>query len=74
MSLPFSMLNKPGPLSQHFIGVGLQPSDHFQGPPLDLLQQLHVFLMLRAPSLDTVLQMAEQKVTITSLALWPPLF
>jgi len=25
-------------------GEVLQPSDHFGGPPLDLLQQLHVFL------------------------------
>ncbi|KAK4830334.1 LOW QUALITY PROTEIN: hypothetical protein QYF61_010098 [Mycteria americana] len=34
----------------------LQPLDHFHGPPLDLLQQLHVFLVLRAPELDAVLQ------------------
>ena len=26
-----------------FIGVVLQPSDHLCGPPLDLLQQVHVF-------------------------------
>ncbi|KAK4829035.1 hypothetical protein QYF61_001840 [Mycteria americana] len=34
----------------------LQPSDHLCGPPLDLLQQLHVFPVLRAPELDAVLQ------------------
>ncbi|KAK4821554.1 hypothetical protein QYF61_022214 [Mycteria americana] len=38
------------------VGEVLQPSDHFCGPPLDPLQQLHVLLALRAPELDTVLQ------------------
>ncbi|KAK4810670.1 hypothetical protein QYF61_007470 [Mycteria americana] len=38
-----------------FVGEVLQPSDHFCGPPLDPLQQLHV-LVLRAPELDAVLQ------------------
>ena len=38
------------------IGELIQPSDHFHGPPLDVLQQLHVFLMLRAPELDAGLQ------------------
>ncbi|KAK4832298.1 LOW QUALITY PROTEIN: hypothetical protein QYF61_021697 [Mycteria americana] len=38
------------------IGEVLQPSDYFHGPPLDLLQQLHVLLVLRAPELDAVLQ------------------
>ncbi|KAK4831138.1 hypothetical protein QYF61_015441, partial [Mycteria americana] len=38
------------------VGEVLQPSDHFCGPPLDLLQQLHVLLVLRAPELDAVLQ------------------
>ena len=37
------------------------PSDHLHGPPLDLLQQLHVLLALRTPELDTVLQMASDK-------------
>ena len=32
------------------------PSDHFFGPPLDLLQQAHVLLVLRAAYLDTRLQ------------------
>ncbi|KAK4810611.1 hypothetical protein QYF61_007348 [Mycteria americana] len=34
-----------------------QPSDHFCGPPLDLFQQVHVFLVLRTPEMDAVLQM-----------------
>ncbi|KAK4816254.1 hypothetical protein QYF61_013888 [Mycteria americana] len=38
------------------VGEMLQPSDHFCGPPLDLLQELHVLLVLRAPELDAVLQ------------------
>ncbi|KAK4810857.1 hypothetical protein QYF61_008829 [Mycteria americana] len=38
------------------VGEVLQPSDHFHGPPLDSLQQLHVLLVLRAPELDAVLQ------------------
>jgi len=32
------------------------PSDHFCGPLLDLLQQVHVFPVLRAPQLDAGLQ------------------
>ncbi|KAK4830254.1 hypothetical protein QYF61_009321 [Mycteria americana] len=39
-----------------FIGEVSHPSDHFRGPPLDLLQQVHVFPVLRAPELDAVLQ------------------
>ncbi|KAK4825779.1 hypothetical protein QYF61_002342 [Mycteria americana] len=39
-------------------GEVLQPSDHFCGPPLDPLQQLHVLLVLRAPELDAALQRA----------------
>ncbi|KAK4817730.1 hypothetical protein QYF61_026530 [Mycteria americana] len=38
------------------VGEVLQPSDHFCGPPLDPLQQLHVLLVLRAPELDALLQ------------------
>lgn len=36
--------------------LGLQPSHHHHGPLLDLLQQLHVLLALRAPELDAILQ------------------
>ncbi|KAK4822001.1 hypothetical protein QYF61_006615, partial [Mycteria americana] len=39
-----------------FIGEVFHPSDHFCGSPLDLLQQVHVFPVLRAPELDAVLQ------------------
>ena len=38
------------------LGAVLQPSDHLHGPPLDLLQQLHVLLVLGAPGLDAVLR------------------
>mgnify|MGYP001852875407 CR=1 FL=1 len=34
----------------------LQPLNHFLGPMLDLLQSVHVSLVLRSPQLDTVLQ------------------
>ncbi|KAK4816335.1 hypothetical protein QYF61_015019, partial [Mycteria americana] len=37
-------------------GEVFQPSHCFHGPPLDPLQKLHVLLALRAPDLDTVLQ------------------
>jgi len=50
------------PLSQPFlIGEMLQPSDHFCSPPLDLLQQVHVFPVLRAPELDTGLQVGSHQ-------------
>ncbi|KAK4827897.1 hypothetical protein QYF61_022320 [Mycteria americana] len=39
-----------------FIGEVLQPSDLFCSPPLDLLQQVHVFPVLRAPELDAIFQ------------------
>ncbi|KAK4827362.1 hypothetical protein QYF61_017287 [Mycteria americana] len=40
-------------------GEVLQPSDHFRGPPLDLLQQLLV--VLRAPELDAELQVGSHQ-------------
>ena len=44
-------------LSQPFLTAEvLQPSDHLCGPPLDPLQHVHVFLVLRAPELDAQLQ------------------
>ncbi|KAK4806069.1 hypothetical protein QYF61_010278 [Mycteria americana] len=43
------------------VGEVLQPSDHFPGPPLDPLQQLHVLLVLRAPELDAVLQVGSHQ-------------
>jgi len=55
------------------IGEVLQPSDHLSGPPLELLQQLHIPPVLRAPNLDAVLQMGPHKGrtegTLTSLSL-----
>ncbi|KAK4816180.1 hypothetical protein QYF61_012470 [Mycteria americana] len=39
-----------------FIGEVFQPSDNFHGPPLDLLQQVHVYFVLGTPDLDAVLQ------------------
>jgi len=40
----------------------LQPSDHFCGPPLDLVQQVHVLLVLRAPELDAGLQVGSHQL------------
>ncbi|KAK4805635.1 hypothetical protein QYF61_009861 [Mycteria americana] len=37
------------------------PSDHFCGPPLDLLQEVHVFPVLRTLELDTVLQVGSHQ-------------
>ena len=59
-NLLFSRLKSPSSQSV-FIWELLQPSDHFCGPPLDLLQQLDVLLVLRAPELDAVLQMGSHK-------------
>jgi len=39
----------------------LQPSDHLCGPPLDLLQQIHVSPVLRAPKLDAGLQVGSHQ-------------
>ncbi|KAK4828837.1 hypothetical protein QYF61_000894 [Mycteria americana] len=43
------------------VGEVLQPSDHFCGPPLDPLQQLHVLLVLKTPELDAVLQVGSHQ-------------
>ncbi|KAK4815372.1 LOW QUALITY PROTEIN: hypothetical protein QYF61_001360, partial [Mycteria americana] len=43
-------------LSQPFLIEVFQRSDDVHGPPLDPLQQVHVFPVLRAPELDAVLQ------------------
>lgn len=53
-TLPFSNL-KNSQLSQSFLlWEMLHPADHFCGPLLDLLQQLHDFPVLRTCHLDTV--------------------
>ena len=44
-----------------FIGEMLQPSEHLRGPPLDPLQKLHIFPVLRSPELDAVLHMGPHK-------------
>jgi len=55
MLCPFSMLHSPS--SQPILaGEPFHPWDHFCGPPLDALQQLHVSPVLRTPRLDAVLQ------------------
>ncbi|KAK4829842.1 hypothetical protein QYF61_006852 [Mycteria americana] len=59
LNLPsFSLKQLPLVLSQQALlkREVFQPSDHFCGPPLDLLQQVHVLLVLRTPELSTVLQ------------------
>ncbi|KAK4811347.1 hypothetical protein QYF61_027576 [Mycteria americana] len=43
------------------IGEVLQPSDHLHGPPLDPLELVHVFLILGAPELNTVLQVGSHE-------------
>jgi len=43
------------------IGEVLQPSVHLHGPPLALLQQLHVLFVLVVPELDAVLQVWSHK-------------
>ena len=60
-SFLFSKLNKPGSLSLFFIGEVLQPSDHLHGPPLDLLQQFLILLVLGALGLNALLQMGPHK-------------
>ncbi|KAK4831464.1 LOW QUALITY PROTEIN: hypothetical protein QYF61_017712 [Mycteria americana] len=57
MRLDFQNEAEQPQLSQPvLVGEVLQPSDYFRGPPLDPLQQVHVFPVLRAPELDAVLQ------------------
>jgi len=52
-----------------FIGEVLQPSDHPCGPPLDLLQQVHILLVLGAPSLEEVLQVSPYEGRVGKYAL-----
>ncbi|KAK4826190.1 hypothetical protein QYF61_006134, partial [Mycteria americana] len=59
-----SLAEQPQLSQPVFIAEMFQPSDHFCGPPLDLLQQVHVFLvLLEAPELDAVLQCLRQILT-----------
>ena len=43
------------------MGEVLHPSDHFCVPPLAPLQDIHVFLVLRAPELDRGLQVGSHQ-------------
>ncbi|KAK4810205.1 hypothetical protein QYF61_011799 [Mycteria americana] len=52
---------QPQPSQHVLVGEVLQPAGHFHGPPLDLLQQVHVFPVLRAPELDAVLQVGSHQ-------------
>ena len=47
----------------------LQPFDHLLGPPLDPLQQLHIFLLLGALGLDAVLKTVPLRGTVFSVIL-----
>ena len=46
----------------HPFFAGLSSPSH--GPPLDLLQQVHVFPVLRTPDLDTVLQVGSHQSSV----------
>ncbi|GAB0210319.1 mitochondrial enolase superfamily member 1 [Grus japonensis] len=48
-------------------GEMFQPSDQLCGPPLDSLQQVHVFPVLRTPELDAVLQILRDKLLMYGL-------
>ena len=54
-----------------FIEEVLQSSDHFHSPPLDLLQQLHIFLVLGSPGLDTLFQVVSHKDGVWGVQLPP---
>ncbi|KAK4812348.1 hypothetical protein QYF61_017125 [Mycteria americana] len=61
-SLPFKSAAEQPQLSQPvLVGEVFHPSDHFCGPSLDPLQQVHVFPVLRAPELDTILQVGSHQ-------------
>ena len=52
----FSSPGWTAPTQPFLKGELFHPSEHFCGPPLDPLQQVHSFPVLRAPELDTGLQ------------------
>jgi len=58
-----SLLQAEQPQLSHpfLIKEVFRPSDHLCGPPPDLLQQLHVLLVLRAPELDAGLQVGSHQ-------------
>ena len=57
-SLLFARLDKHSSLILSSKG---RCSDHLRGPPLDPLEQFHIFPVLGAPDLDAVLQMEPHK-------------
>ncbi|KAK4825246.1 hypothetical protein QYF61_025645, partial [Mycteria americana] len=61
-TLPTLPLQNPMPLlSTSGRGEVFHPSDPLCGPPLDPLQQVHVFPVLRTPELNTVLQVGSHQ-------------
>ncbi|KAK4810704.1 hypothetical protein QYF61_007678 [Mycteria americana] len=60
-NIPPSALSQLGfiLLSMTSCGEVLQPPDHLRGPPLDPLEQVHVFLVLGTPELDAVLHVQD---------------
>lgn len=62
-----SRLNKPDSLSLSLLTEMLHPSDHLCGPPLDLLEQVHVGLVLVTPELYTLLQVRSLKSRVKEL-------
>jgi len=69
LSLLFSQLNSPSFLSLSFYAA--YSLNHLRGPSSDLLQQVHVSLVLGSPGLNLALQtcltIAEQRRRVTSL-------
>ncbi|KAM9644853.1 uncharacterized protein ACIBXB_013062 [Morphnus guianensis] len=63
VSLEPSLLQAEQPqLSQPVLtGEVFHPSDHFCGPPLDPLQEAHVFPVLRTPELEAALQVGSHQ-------------
>ena len=58
MSLPPFLQSGQAQLGQPLhVGHRGQPGGHPDHPPLDILQQVNILLVLRRPDLDTVLQM-----------------
>ena len=75
---PYLLQAEQRQLSQPFLtGEVLHPSGHLCGPPLEPLQQLHVFPVLRAPELDAGLQVGSQQsrgVESPPSTCWPRCF
>jgi len=72
---PFLLQAEQHQLSQTvLIADLLQPSAYFYGPPMDLLQQVHVLLVLRPPELDAGLEISPEQsrgAESPPLTCWP---